>query len=224
YCGDNGGLKEDPDSGGILQGHKGSLYEGGIRVPGIIEWPAGIEHAITDFPASTMDIMPTLVDLLDLPESSQLEVVDGESIAALFLGKEPARAHGIPFLAKGSALIQGNYKLRNMSSGRKPEWHLYDLKTDPGETTDLAAKNSELVNEMVAVLEAFTNSVEHSKLGKDYPEGEIVGTDSKGKTFWSELPEYQERFAVFEQLKPGWERPTPRAEKLKDREERKSAE
>ena len=89
YTSDNGGLSTDPDSTGHLQGFKGSLHEGGIRVPAIIEWPGKIKPAITDFPASTMDIMPTLVDLLDLPEDSMLPVVDGESIAALFDGKSP---------------------------------------------------------------------------------------------------------------------------------------
>lgn len=49
-----------------LKGFKGSLHEGGIRVPAITEWPGKIKPAITDFPASTMDIMPTIVDLLDL--------------------------------------------------------------------------------------------------------------------------------------------------------------
>ncbi|MEM9283035.1 MAG: sulfatase-like hydrolase/transferase [Verrucomicrobiota bacterium] len=222
YCGDNGGLKEDPDSVGILRGHKGSLYEGGIRVPGIVEWPAVIEPTITDFPASTMDIMPTLVDLLELPEDSQLGVVDGESFKDLFEGKTPARSRGIPLLAKGSALIQGNYKLRNMSNERNPDWHLYNLKTDSRETTDIAAKHPERVTQMVAELKEFIASVKESQLGKDYPEGRIVGVEPRKKTFWSELPEYQNRFDLFEELKPGWKRPTPRAEKLREREDRKS--
>ncbi|MEM7012596.1 MAG: sulfatase-like hydrolase/transferase, partial [Verrucomicrobiota bacterium] len=221
FCGDNGGLKEDPDSVGILQGHKGSLYEGGIRVPGIIEWPAAVEPAITDFPASTMDIMPTLVDLLELPNDSQLGVVDGESIRQLLNGEEPKRTHGIPFLAKGSALIQGKYKLRNLGIERNPEWGLYDLEADPEEAANVVAKYPERVSQMVAELEEFKGSMEESKLGKDYPEGKIVGVESGGKAFWSELPEYQKRYDTFEKLKPGWQRPTPRAEKLKAREERK---
>ena len=220
YCGDNGGLKDDPDSGGILQGNKGSLLEGGIRVPGVIEWPAVIKPAITNFPASTMDMMPTLVDLLQLPDDSQLGVVDGESIKGLLHGEKPTRSHGIPFLAKGSALIVGNFKLRNVG-GRRPQWVLYDLSTDPGETTDVAAQYPERVEQMAAELAAFTASLADSRLGKDYPEGTIVGVEPRGKTFWSELPEYQRLFDTFKKLKPDWVAPTSRAEKLKAREERR---
>ncbi len=64
FCSDNGGLKGvGHDSVGGLRGNKGSLWEGGIRVPGIIEWPSGIKPRVTSHPASTMDILPTLVDL-----------------------------------------------------------------------------------------------------------------------------------------------------------------
>ena len=132
YTSDNGGLSTDPDSTGHLQGFKGSLHEGGIRVPAIIEWPGRIKPAVTDFPASTMDIMPTLVDLLDLPRDSMLPVVDGESIAALFDGKPPERSHPIPFTMKGTALIDGNLKLLKVGRGKGAKWALYDLKADPG--------------------------------------------------------------------------------------------
>ena len=85
FCSDNGGLEEiQPDTVGGLRGYKGEIYEGGIRVPAIIEWPAQIQPRITDYPASTMDIFPTLADLLDLPKDALLEPVDGNSIAPIF--------------------------------------------------------------------------------------------------------------------------------------------
>ena len=133
YTSDNGGLSTDPDSTGHLQGFKGSLHEGGIRVPAIIEWPGKIEPAITNFPASTMDIMPTLVDLLDLPDDSMLPIVDGESIAPLFDGKTPQRTQPSPFTMKGTALIDGDHKLMKIGKGKHGQWALYDLAKDPGE-------------------------------------------------------------------------------------------
>ncbi|MFK7821895.1 MAG: sulfatase-like hydrolase/transferase, partial [Planctomycetaceae bacterium] len=81
FCSDNGGRDHEPHAMAGLRGQKGNLYEGGIRVPGLIEWPGKIKPQVTDFPASTMDIMPTIVDLLELPDDSMLDVVDGESIA-----------------------------------------------------------------------------------------------------------------------------------------------
>ena len=138
YCSDNGGLNIDPEACGHLRGHKGSVFEGGVRVPGIVEWPGKIKPKITDFPASTMDIMPTLVDLLDLPDDSMLPVVDGESIVALLDGKTPERSNPIPFTMKGTALIDGNLKLLKVGRGKGAKWALYDLKADPGEKTDIS--------------------------------------------------------------------------------------
>jgi arylsulfatase A-like enzyme len=59
-----------PDSTGRLRGFKRDFYEGGLRVPGIIEWPAGISPRVSNFPAGTVDISPTLIDVAGLdPES-----------------------------------------------------------------------------------------------------------------------------------------------------------
>ncbi len=62
YCSDNGGLSRFGRTGG--RGHKSQIYEGGLRVPAIIEWPGRISPRITDIPATTSDILPTLVDLV----------------------------------------------------------------------------------------------------------------------------------------------------------------
>ena len=68
FTSDNGGLpKIKPDTVGGLRGHKGSLHEGGLRVPCIIEWPGVIRPKISPWPGCTMDIFPTLVDVVGLP-------------------------------------------------------------------------------------------------------------------------------------------------------------
>lgn len=206
FCSDNGGRDHDPDSVANLRGHKGSLYEGGIRVPGIIEWPGKIKPAITDFPASTMDIMPTVVDLLDLPEDSMLPVVDGESLVPLFDGKTPKRTKGIPFSTKGAALIDGRFKLVQIGRGKKAKWELYDLVDDPGESKDLAAKNPEQLKKMVTEMEKTLVSIEASASGKDYPEGRVI-QPQRGEE-WSKIPEYQKHFETFQKLKPGWTPPS----------------
>ena len=52
-----------PDSGGHLRGFKKDFYEGGLRVPTIVEWPAGIEPRVSNFPSGTVDMFPTLIDV-----------------------------------------------------------------------------------------------------------------------------------------------------------------
>jgi len=196
YCSDNGGLKTDPDAVGNLRGHKGSLFEGGIRVPGIVECPGRIQPAVTDFPASTMDIMPTIVDLLKLPADSQLASHDGESIVALFNGRTPARAHGIPFrFTRNAALIDGDFKLISVKQGKGDDWELYDLGDDPGETNDVSRKHPERFARMLSEAKAMLASVDASAAGKDYPEGRVI--QPPRNAFWHTLEEYRPHFESF---------------------------
>ena len=205
YTSDNGGLSTDPDSTGHLRGFKGSLHEGGIRVPAIIEWPGKIRPAVTDFPASTMDMMPTLVDLLDLPRDSMLPVVDGESLVTLFDGGIPKRAHPIPFTMKGTALIDGDFKLLKAGRGKGAKWALYDLKADPGEKEDISTDHPEKFEALKARAEKLAASVEASAAGKDYPEGKVI--QPQRGTPWMEMAEYQRLYPTFQKLKPSWRPP-----------------
>lgn len=202
FCSDNGGLPDDPDSVRKLRGHKGSLYEGGIRVPGIVEWPGHIRPAVTDFPASTMDIFPTVVDLLGLPKDSMLDVRDGESILPLFDGKLPTRTHAIPYTAKGAALIDGDFKLVSIGRGKKRTWELFDLKDDLGEARDVSAAHLERFNKMKAEAEKLLASVEASAAGKDYPEGRVIQPQRNER--WAEMEAYKKHFEEFAKLKPGF--------------------
>ncbi|MDP8244299.1 MAG: sulfatase-like hydrolase/transferase [Candidatus Hinthialibacter antarcticus] len=86
YCSDNGGLPKHGSTGG--RGHKAQIYEGGLRVPAIVEWPGKIKAPQqTSIPCSTSDIYPTLLDItgVDLPNQPPL---DGVSLASLFQGEK----------------------------------------------------------------------------------------------------------------------------------------
>ncbi|NNJ24727.1 sulfatase family protein [Alienimonas chondri] len=190
YCSDNGGLTTDPDAMGGLSGHKGDLLEGGIRVPGIIEWPGRVAPAVTDAPASTMDIFPTIVDLLSLPPASMTHPVDGESLVPLLDGNPLERTHGIPFqFLRDAALIDGDYKLLTDNPRKSDGWRLYNLKNDPGETEDLAAQDPHRAAAMRAEAEAMLTSVEASEAGRDYPEGRVL--QPPRTAFWKDMPEYE---------------------------------
>lgn len=95
YTSDNGA--QGPGETGGLRGKKGSLWEGGIRVPAIIEWPDVIKaNRITDVPASTVDIYPTVLDLLDIKVKHQ-PVLDGVSLLPLIEGKPFKRTKPMGF-------------------------------------------------------------------------------------------------------------------------------
>ncbi len=205
FCSDNGGRDHDPHSQAGLRDYKGSLYEGGIRVPGLIEWPGTIQPLETDFPASTMDIMPTLVDLLNLPEDSMLEVVDGESIAPLFSGETPQRTRPIYFGNKGTALIEGRFKLVKNGNGKGSQWELFDLDNDPGEETDLATSQPERLERMKTEALVIEASVNASELGQDYLEGTVLQPQRSER--WEEMEAYQALYPTFQKLKPGWRLP-----------------
>lgn len=132
------------------KGFKGSLWEGGHRVPFIAWQPSKIKPGRTsDVPAMTMDVMPTLVDLTEatLPADHHL---DGVSLAPILYDDEKKLAERPLFWAFGNAwaIRDGNWKLIDASKGRNSKPELYNLDTDPGETTDLAKDHPERVKEM----------------------------------------------------------------------------
>ncbi|MCX5685777.1 MAG: sulfatase-like hydrolase/transferase [Planctomycetota bacterium] len=172
---DNGGVPKG--STGNLRGRKSSVWEGGLRVPGIIEWPARIRKpAITDVPAVTSDIYPTVLDFVGVKVPGQIEPLDGISIRPLIEGKMAERPKPIAFWHGGkgvkdtghAALTDNTYKLHKLA-GEKYE--LYDLIKDPAEEKDLAAEKPEIVARMKPVLEAWQDSVVKSLAGGDYPPG-----------------------------------------------------
>jgi arylsulfatase A-like enzyme len=170
---DNGGWLDPAaptahGSNGPFRGRKGELWEGGIRVPGLIEWPARIKRPfVTDVPACTSDIYPTLVDLLKITVPDQVQPLDGISLAPLLDGqmKERPRPIGFWALGFGQAWNDNRYKLVKPASSNH---ELYDLAVDQSEKTDLAAKCPEIVNRMRSELENWQQSVQKSGRGEDY--------------------------------------------------------
>jgi len=95
YCSDNGGLSKIGSSGG--RGNKGQIYEGGLRVPAILEWPARISNPrTTDMPCNTSDIYPSLLAVLDIRIENQ-PPLDGINLVQLIDGTMNARPKPIGF-------------------------------------------------------------------------------------------------------------------------------
>ena len=203
---DNGGLPEvTPSSTGGLRGNKGSVFEGGLRVPGIIEWPAMIKPRITSFPAGTVDLFPTVADILDLPDSVMIKPIDGISLKPLFAGEigERTKPLGFRFGSK-LALTSPRFKILT-ESVEKRSFQLYDILADQNETTDLSTKEPQVFEEMKRDLLAWNESVSASFEGKDYPEGKVTPPDPKSIP-WTEHPGYASYLAEWQKR---WEYGSP---------------
>ena len=93
YCGDNGTPPDARRTGMTHRGQKGNLYEGGVLVPGVLEWPAGLKQpASTSAIAVTSDILPTLAEITGQPLPDR--PLDGISLVPFF--KDPARQRPVP--------------------------------------------------------------------------------------------------------------------------------
>ncbi|NBS83586.1 MAG: DUF4976 domain-containing protein [Verrucomicrobia bacterium] len=135
---------------------KGSLYEGGTRVPAFWSGPGVKGDSVSEEPISTIDFLPTLLELADIPSPSN-QVVDGRSLLPIRDGKGLERANlfwHFPCYTgnakPSSAIRQGNWKLIEFFETGKPE--LYNLSTDPSESRDLAGINTEKTSLLMEAL------------------------------------------------------------------------
>ena len=153
---------------GGLRGSKNTMYEGGLRVPGIIEWPAKIKSGrTTDFPTGTIDMFPTIAEIVGLPEDSMLKPQDGQSLVSVIEGNEPeSRENPLPFRHDGRGVLIGErYKILNL----KGKWEFYDLQEDRNEETNLIEKKPNVAARWKKAYEEWNETVEASVAGKDYP-------------------------------------------------------
>jgi arylsulfatase A-like enzyme len=95
YCSDNGGLPKVGTTGG--RGYKGQVYEGGLRVPAILEWSAVIpKPRITNVPCNTSDIFPTVLDILGI-KMEDPRPIDGISLLPVIKGDQKSRSKPMGF-------------------------------------------------------------------------------------------------------------------------------
>ncbi|WP_455244453.1 sulfatase family protein [Petrachloros mirabilis] len=171
FCSDNGpeGDSSAPGRTKGLRGRKRSLYEGGVRVPGLLVWPRMIrEHRVVATPCSTSDYFPTVLDALgyQLPEA-KTRPYDGISLLPLIEGEMDQRSRPIAFESKGQVSLTDNrYKIYSQDQGKTYE--LYDLITDPGEKANIADQHPDIVRRMKDILENWRRSCRESDKGKDY--------------------------------------------------------
>mgnify|MGYP006074247341 FL=1 len=130
---------------GPHKGAKGSLYEGGIRVPSIISWPGHLpQNTVRKQLSTACDWYPTLLELCDLPPAEHK--LDGKSLLPVIRSAEAPTAHSIFHwkYSKMTVVREGKWKL--VIRNKKPE--LYDLPDDLGETKSLVKEHPEIVSRL----------------------------------------------------------------------------
>ena len=162
FASDNGSHREgghDPDfwdSNGPFKGHKRDLYEGGIRSPFLARWPARTAPgSVSAHPGALWDVLPTMAELTGQPVPEQ---VNGLSFLPTLVGDSAAQKQP-PYLYwehpqtkdHDWAVRTGPWKgvfrgwKNNSQKPTAPKLEIYNLDSDPGETTDLAAAHPEIV-------------------------------------------------------------------------------
>jgi uncharacterized sulfatase len=171
FTSDNGGLRkiytgvgEVVSTNQPLRDEKGTLYEGGIRVPMIVRWPAVVPPgSVCEEPTTTADLLPTFCEMAGAPLPDQ--PLDGTSLVPLL--KDPAATldrdaiyfhyphyhHSRP----AGAIRAGSWKLIEFFDGTPRE--LYNLQEDIGETTNLAARNPDKARQLQRMLANWRDAV-----------------------------------------------------------------
>lgn len=219
YCSDNGALPKAGSSGG-RRGHKGQIYDGGLAVPALLEWPAVFQQPkVVKAPCVTSDIYPTVLRVAGVTMEKQ-PPLDGIDVMPLLNGQEKKRSKPIGFWETGNrgigtpskvwmaellaaqakgeepndparvlpdagkigapvsltefpghaAWLDWPWKLHRIENKKSHEvtWELYNLATDPDESTVLLAEQPERVPQMQKDLEDWLESVAQSLNGADY--------------------------------------------------------
>ncbi len=144
-----------------LRGYKGSVYEGGLRVPLIVRWPGKVKAGATcDFPSYFPDHFATLCEILKVhPPGTR----DGISLLPVLTGKNATKRNPMVWVYPeygGQVCVRmGDYKvIRGKLSTKAPDdWEVYDLKQDREEKNDLAKKRPVLIKQAVEILKAQMN-------------------------------------------------------------------
>ena len=172
FTSDNGPAKGTPGSASFLRGRKGELYEGGIRVPGIIEWPTYIKkNRASNYTVVSSDLMPTVCDMLDIKCPSD-RPIDGKSIMPLLKGEKDTRNSTMAWMynvadsfeSSYNAVISGDqFKLfASYNKGKMVSAQLYDLLNDRSESKDISSENKDMFDQLKNELEDWRSSVIHS--------------------------------------------------------------
>ena len=155
FLSDNGGpTQQTTSSNKPLRGVKGQMYEGGIRVPFMVQWQGKVKPGtVVQDPCFSLDIFPTVLEIAGISKEEQKEKQDGRSLMPALQGSQSAKSPRAIFWRMGAqfAVRSGDWKM--VSSRGRVE--LFNLKSDMAETSDLSASEPEKLKELQALYAAW---------------------------------------------------------------------
>eukprot|EP00484_Ammonia_sp_Unknown_P011701 CAMPEP_0197058720 /NCGR_PEP_ID=MMETSP1384-20130603/110592_1 /TAXON_ID=29189 /ORGANISM="Ammonia sp." /LENGTH=484 /DNA_ID=CAMNT_0042493575 /DNA_START=15 /DNA_END=1469 /DNA_ORIENTATION=+ len=175
FTSDNGAASYSPGRTNGLRGWKNDVWEGGIRVPTIMEWPAVIpdDSFVSDYPVVTHDLLPTLLEVLAVESDTPDWELDGQSILEVLetggMLNESRKPMGFAYLGQGVSLsyIDMDWKLvenSNGCEGSECDAALYNLLDDPYEEDDLSAVYPDRFESMQDAMQDWYKSVLKSQV------------------------------------------------------------
>jgi arylsulfatase B len=158
-----------PASNGDLRGGKGSLHEGGVRVPTIFYWPTKLNPGIVNEPLAMVDVMPTVL-ALGGAKGSPDHPFDGKDIWSTLAQNQPSPHEDVLINVEAfrGAVRKGNWKLIKIAL-LPGKTELFDLAKDPGEKNNVASQFPEIVNDLEARLLAYAKEMKPSQWIKVQP-------------------------------------------------------
>lgn len=175
FMSDNGGMEIAGADNGILSGGKGSVYEGGVRVPAVVYWPGhGAGKKIFTGPIFAQDWLPTLLDVANI--TSEQSDFDGRSVLASVMSSNVILTpRNVILGAKGShAVFNWPWKL---VAEKGAEYKLFNVQVDPSESNDLFALYPQRVAEMSKLV---TSMPKRESKGAKGPPPESLFRDANG--------------------------------------------
>ena len=199
FASDNGSRADNHGgSNGVLRGTKGQTWEGGMRVPFILNWPGRVPPgSVCRETVTAMDFYPTLAAIAGHDPAS-LPVHDGLNVLPLWEGRDGAKSPREHFFyyKRGNlqAVRSGKWKLRHaFDAGPRTDPNrlkLYDLDADAGETRDLAKRHPDVVERLSDAMNAMREKLGDNRLGIEGGERRPPAIVTEPKPLTTFDPEY----------------------------------
>ncbi|QDU90801.1 Arylsulfatase precursor [Pirellulimonas nuda] len=174
FTNDNGGSPATNADNAPLNGHKGTIYEGGNRVPFVFSWPGRLPEGVEyDRPIISLDLYPTFVQLAGTDPSTLERPLDGVDLMPYIGGQKKGAPHEALFWKMQDAAVRvGDWKLIRWDS-RGGDCELFNLAEDIGEENNVLEDHPDVAQSLKTKLEAWEadNASDSRKKKKVTPTG-----------------------------------------------------